>query len=129
MTDPLPKLHADPRPPTSTEPALSRHVRSAQTIMDILFGPPAIRAFSVRYPDGTLERAGAPVPLFTLALKRAGSLSRMFWPPSERNVGEAYLRDDYDIEGDLEAAAGLADLLIDRFSSPQTLLQLALVMA
>jgi cyclopropane-fatty-acyl-phospholipid synthase len=108
--------------------ALARHVRSAQTIMDILFGPPAIRAFSVRYPDGSLESAGSPTPLFTLALKRAGSLSRMFWPPSERNVGEAYLRDDYDIEGDLEAAAGLADLLIDRFSSPQTLLQLALVM-
>ncbi|GGR23125.1 cyclopropane-fatty-acyl-phospholipid synthase [Deinococcus ruber] len=52
----------------------------------------------------------------------------MFWPPSERTVGEAYLRDDYDIEGDLAAAAGLADLLISRFSSPQTLLRLALLM-
>ena len=129
MTDSVPKLPTNPRPPESVNSAaVTRHVRSAQTIMHLLFGPPAIRAFSVRYPDGSLESAGAPTPLFTLALKRAGSLSRMFWPPSERNVGEAYLRDDYDIEGDLEAAAGLADLLIDRFSSPQILLQLALVM-
>jgi cyclopropane-fatty-acyl-phospholipid synthase len=107
---------------------VARHVHSSRLIMDILFGPPQIRAFSVRYPDGSVEAAGSPTPLFTLALKRAGSLSRMFWPPSERNVGEAYLRDDFDIEGDLEAAAGLADLLIARFASPQTLLRLALVM-
>ncbi|MGY2894429.1 class I SAM-dependent methyltransferase [Deinococcus sp. UYEF24] len=130
MTDSVQNTPSDvPFPATNGSPvALARHVRSAKAIMDILFGPPAIRAFSVRYPDGSLERSGAPSPLFTLALKRAGSLSRMFWPPSERNVGEAYLRDDYDIEGDLEAAAGLADLLIATFSSPQTLLRLAMVM-
>ena len=103
-------------------------VRAARSIMELLFGPPAIRAFAVRYPGGFLEPSGSPAPLFTLVLKRAGSLRRMFWPPSERNVGEAYLRDDYDIEGDLEAAAGLADLLISRFSSLPTLLRLALLM-
>ena len=129
MTDPFQNSLSDSSPTSSVSPvSLAPHVQAAQNIMDILFGPPAIRAFSVRYPDGSLEPSGAPRPLFTLALKRAGSLSRMFWPPSERNVGEAYLRDDYDIEGDLEAAAGLADLLIATFSSPQTLLRLALVM-
>ena len=108
--------------------ALARHIQSARTIMEILFGPPAMRAFAVRYPDGSTDPAGAPSPLFTLVLTRAGSLSRMFWPPSERSVGEAYLRGDYDIEGSLEAAAGLADLLIHVFGAPQTLLRLALVM-
>ena len=129
MTDPLQHSLPDSSFPSSVNlVGLASHVRAAQTIMEILFGPPGIRAFAVRYPDGFLEPSGAPKPLFTLVLKRAGSLSRMFWPPSERNVGEAYLRDDYDIEGDLEAAAGLADLLIATFSSPQTLLRLALVM-
>ena len=82
MTDPFQNSLSDSSPTISASPvSLAPHIQAAQNIMDILFGPPAIRAFSVRYPDGSLESSGAPRPLFTLALKRAGSLSRMFWPP------------------------------------------------
>ncbi|MGH8631336.1 MAG: class I SAM-dependent methyltransferase [Burkholderiales bacterium] len=38
----------------------------------------------------------------------------MFWPPSELALGEAYIYDDFDIEGDIHSAFELADYLIDR---------------
>jgi cyclopropane-fatty-acyl-phospholipid synthase len=38
----------------------------------------------------------------------------MFWPPGELTVSEAYIYDDFDIEGDLEAVFPLADHLLAR---------------
>lgn len=101
-------------------------LRAGKAIIETLFGPVASRDFSVRYWDGTLEASEARAPHFTLALKRSGALRRMFWPPSELAIGDAFVRGDYDIEGDLESAAGLADTLATRFASPAALLRLAL---
>ncbi len=64
-------------------------------------------------------------PLFTLHLRRPGALRRMLLPPSEVALGEAYLRDDFDIEGNAEAAASLADGVADRLHSPLALARLA----
>jgi len=41
----------------------------------------------------------------------------MLVPPSEIALGEAYLRDDFDVEGSLEAAIALADSLVEPLES------------
>jgi len=37
----------------------------------------------------------------------------MFWPPTELAMGEAYIYDDFDIEGEIEAIFPLADYLVN----------------
>ena len=67
--------------------------------------------FQVRLWDGTTcgtERQ----PRFTIILKHLGALRAMFRSPSELTLGEAYIHDDFDIEGDIEAAFDLADYLL-----------------
>ena len=51
-------------------------------------------------------------PPFTLVLKHPEALRAMFISPSELALGEAYIHDDFDIEGDVEAAFELADYLL-----------------
>ena len=47
--------------------------------------------------------AGAGQPArYTLVLNHPGALRAMFWPPNGLTLGEAYIYDDIDIEGDLE---------------------------
>ncbi|MFZ6020635.1 MAG: class I SAM-dependent methyltransferase [Chloroflexota bacterium] len=55
---------------------------------------------------------------FVLVLKHPGTLRRMFTPPIELALGEAYIYQDFDIEGDLYAAFGLIDTLSRRIFSP-----------
>src|SRR5262249_25706979 len=43
-----------------------------------------------------------PTP-FTLVLRHPGALRAMFWPLNRIGVGEAYIFDDYDVEGDIFA--------------------------
>jgi cyclopropane-fatty-acyl-phospholipid synthase len=50
----------------------------------------------------------------TLALKHPGALTRMFLPGTEVGLAEAYLRNDFDIEGDIEAAFEVGDFLLSR---------------
>ena len=91
----------------------------ARSILKDLFGPPETRNFQVRLWDGTMERpATGQRPLYTLALRHPASLKRMFLPPSELSVAEAYLNDDFDIIGDIEAATALSDVLAAHLKSP-----------
>src|SRR5579885_3670286 len=96
---------------------LLHHTRA---VLTALLGPPAQRAVVIRLWDGTLdgplgvERAPRPV----LTLRRPGALRRMLLPPSELRLAEAYLRADFDLDGDLEAASALTDQLADRLGSP-----------
>jgi cyclopropane-fatty-acyl-phospholipid synthase len=100
--------------------------RTTSAILAELFGRPARRAFGVRLWDGTVEAPGVGgSPPFTLVLRRPGALRRMLLPPSELALGEAYLRDDFDIEGDMEAAVGLADALAGHIRAPLALVRLA----
>ncbi|OJX39650.1 MAG: hypothetical protein BGO78_05170 [Chloroflexi bacterium 44-23] len=73
---------------------------------------PAPRSFGIRLWDGR-ELPGASNPSFTLVLKEPGSLRRMFTPPIELSLGEAYIQGDLDIEGDLLKAVFLIDELTD----------------
>jgi cyclopropane-fatty-acyl-phospholipid synthase len=66
--------------------------------------------FAVRLWDGSRPIVPATgAPRFTLAIKHPGALRRMFLPPSELNLGEAFIFDDFDIEGDTIAATELTD--------------------
>ncbi len=88
----------------------------AQDILQTLFGPPEQRAWAVRFWDGSTELPERP-PRFTLVLRRPGALRRMLLPPSELALGEAYLRDDIDLEGSAEAATRLIDEIPYRLHS------------
>ena len=69
--------------------------------------------FQVRLWDGTTWGA-VQQPPFTLMLKHPGALHAMFSRPSELTLGEAYIYNDFDIEGDIEAAFQLADYLLEQ---------------
>lgn len=86
-----------------------------RSILSELFGPapgsgapaPGIAARlwdGSRWPDDQVGRA-------TLVLKHPGALRAMFLSGTELRLSEAYLYDDFDVEGDLEyAIASAADI-------------------
>jgi cyclopropane-fatty-acyl-phospholipid synthase len=102
-------------------------VDRARAVIEQLFGPVIERHFAVRFWDGTVDAppcVGA-VP-FTIVLRTPGALRRMFLPPSELRLGEAFVRGEFDVEGDLEGATALADGVRRRLSRSGALIRLAL---
>lgn len=69
------------------------------------------RDFQVRLWNGSTWGAEQQ-PRFTLVLKHPGAVREMFFSPSELTLGECYIFDDFDIEGDIEAIFDLADYLL-----------------
>ena len=67
--------------------------------------------YCVRLWDGTLWGT-AERPRFTIVLKNPGALRELLLSPSELSLGEAYIYDDFDIEGDIEAAFEFAEGLL-----------------
>jgi cyclopropane-fatty-acyl-phospholipid synthase len=94
-------------------------VQAVQTTLSLLqdiFGGDQLPAFSVRLWDGTTWQSrpeAGEEPRFTLVLQHAGALRSMLLPPSELNLGEAYIYNDYDVEGDLLGAFEIGDYLMD----------------
>lgn len=79
-------------------------------ILERLIGSEGARDVGVRLWDGRPWPDEAPRRA-TLVLNHAGALRSMFVGGDERSLAEAYLYDDFDIEGDIEAVFGLADRL------------------
>jgi cyclopropane-fatty-acyl-phospholipid synthase len=101
-----------------TNPVIAR---SAE-LLERLF--PAPRSFAVRlWGEGELPADGAP--LFTLVLNHPGALRRMFTPPIELALGEAYIYGDFDVEGDFYAIFGLLDALNSRHWTRTEMVNLA----
>ena len=100
-------------------PSLKSTDQAVQTTLSLLqeiFGSDQLPNFSVRLWDGTTwqSRPGAgEAPRFTLVLQHPGALRSMLLPPSELNLGEAYIYNDYDVEGDLLGAFEIGDYLLD----------------
>ena len=102
------------------------YLHVARRAMDELFGPAHERRFAVRYWSGAVDRpADGWGPPFTIVLRAPWTLRRMFWPPTELALTEAFVRGDVDVEGDLAAAAEIAPLLAERLRSPRRLGRLA----
>ena len=102
--------------------AASPALRAAEAFLARLF--PAPRRFDVRLWDGTVLPAQGE-PTFTLAVNAPGSLRRMFRVPLALSLGEAYVRGDFDIEGDLWAAAPGMEAYRDAVRSPADVLGVA----
>jgi len=61
------------------------------------------RDFAVRFWDGSTWGSETAEPLFTLVLNHPGSIRKMFWPPDGAAFIEAYIYDDFEVEGDMLA--------------------------
>lgn len=97
-------------------------VRRTATLIGRIFPTP--RAFSVRLWDGT-ELPAEDKPVFSLALNHPGALRRMFKPPIELSLGEAFILKDFDIEGDIFSVIPLMESIVDRDFSTGEILSLA----
>jgi cyclopropane-fatty-acyl-phospholipid synthase len=106
-------------PGTASEP----HLHRSRQILERLFGPPSSRGFAVRYWTGLSE--GPADPSFTLVLRWPGALRRMLLPPTERSLGEAYLFDDCDLQGDIEAAVRVVEPVLRESWAPASMARLA----
>jgi cyclopropane-fatty-acyl-phospholipid synthase len=92
--------------------AKERGVEAARAIIALLLGSPSERPCRVRYWDGSEDLPGlGRRTMFTLIIRSPGALRRMLLPPSELRLGEAYIRGDVDVEGDLESAAAMGSYL------------------
>lgn len=80
--------------------------------LDEIVKPLNIQSVGVRLWDGTLWPDASPRPV-TLVLRHPGALRAMFHPGTELALAEAYLYDDFDIEGDIITVFDLADGLSD----------------
>jgi cyclopropane-fatty-acyl-phospholipid synthase len=86
---------------TSADPAAATTVGVLTALTD---GYPA--NFAVRLWNGeTWQPNTGPTP-FTVVLKHPGAVRAMFWPFDRVGLGEAYIFDDFDIDGDVFAFTG-----------------------
>ncbi len=88
-------------------------------LLDEIFRNCSPRNFQVRLWDNTLWNSGmTSSPEFTIVLKKPGSLRQMFLPPTQLNLGEAYIYDDFDIEGNIKAVFAIAEQIATKITHP-----------
>jgi cyclopropane-fatty-acyl-phospholipid synthase len=79
-------------------------IQTTLSLVEDIFGSSSKRNFAVQLWDGTIWKPEAAEPtVFTIILQHPGALRAMFLPPTELNIAEAYIYNDYDIVGDIEA--------------------------
>ncbi len=109
-------------PLLSTSPSAPADVARATAFLTRLL--PAPRAFDIRLWDGTVI-PGDGEPELTAVINHPGSLRRMLRPPVELSLGEAYLRGDFDLEGDVGKAGPALEASRSATGSLKDLLALA----
>lgn len=97
---------------TTTTTHIDEAVQISLKLLDQIIGPAAGDKVGVRLWDGTLWPAAVPRPV-TLVLKHPGALRAMFLAGTELGLSEAYLYDDFDIEGDIHQVFDLAYALAE----------------
>ena len=70
--------------------------------------------FRMQTPNWHWASSPAAVPCFVLRFRRPEGLESLFRNPSQVALGEAYIRGDVEIEGDLFEAVRLADYVLGR---------------
>ncbi|MFL5658960.1 MAG: hypothetical protein ACJ8CB_32845, partial [Ktedonobacteraceae bacterium] len=89
-------------------------VQTTLSLLQDVFSSSPARDVAVRLWDGTTWQPAPGEPArCTLVLQHPGALRKMFVPPNDLTLGEAYLYDDFDIEGDLEALLPLMEHFLD----------------
>lgn len=99
-------------------------ILATREVLAMLFGPAAQRAFAVRLWDGSVEMPPSGTPPFTVVIRRPSALRRMLRPLTELSLAEAYIAGDVDIEGSMEAATVLGDLVARSVGTPRAYLRL-----
>lgn len=94
---------------TATVPA----TEAILDFLDGLLGKARLQRVSIRLWDGTCWPDAQPRPA-TVVLNHPGALRAMLAPGTAKGLAEAYLRNDFDVEGDIEQALELALALEDR---------------
>lgn len=100
--------------------AIDRDFDSSVRFLNELFGKNPPSNVAVCLWDGTLwpdEKQRAA----TLVLKHSGALHAMFGEGTEMGLAEAYLNDDFDVLGKMEAAFEIADILAEGVSWGQSI--------
>lgn len=101
-------------------------VTQSLEVIQFLLGDYHPHKFAIRFWDGSQWPAEVERPQFTLVLKHPGALRRMLQETdSDLSLGEAYIYNDYDIEGELEAMFAVADHLARRDWSTSEKLRLS----
>lgn len=108
-------------PSTKTD----EHVRLTTRILKQLLDEESVKRVNVRLWDGTYWPDEAPRRA-TLVLKHPGALKEMFQPGTEVGLGEAYLYDDFDVQGDLEQIFDIAYRLSEASSGIEAKMRLGL---
>src|SRR5438874_1589619 len=96
----------------------TRHVLSE------IFAGCSLDKVGVRLWNGTAWPDHRPRPT-VLALKHPEALGRMFLPGTEVGLAEAYVHNDFDVEGDIEAAFEVGDFLLSRLGDWKKKLKIA----
>jgi cyclopropane-fatty-acyl-phospholipid synthase len=109
-------LEAEPRteaPRTDTRRTADPRVeRAAGALRPLLRALGDERDFAIRFWDGrTIRPAEGAAPRFTIVIRRPGALRRMFVPPTDLAIGEAFVHGDFDVEGDIFAFTSLPERL------------------
>jgi cyclopropane-fatty-acyl-phospholipid synthase len=108
--------------PSAAPPRTDENIRRASAFLTRLL--PHRRGFDIRLWDGSLI-PGIGEPKVTVVINAPGSLRRMLRPPVELSLGEAYLRGDFDFEGDIWEAGPALEASRGAARSPGELLALA----
>ncbi len=102
-------------------------VEHSLSFLQNLFDDYHPRNFNIRLWDGTTWHAEESQPAqFTLVIKNPGALRKMFWRTNELTLAEAYIYDDIDIEGSIEAALTMGNYLLSSRRGPGEALRLGL---
>ncbi len=93
------------------------HVADTLDLLRAVFADYPGRDFAIRLWDGTTwEPRGTTEHRFTIVLTGPAALRKMFFPPTERKLGEAYMFGDFEIEGNMYEAIDLARFLWEGWS-------------
>ncbi|MDB6167414.1 MAG: putative cyclopropane-fatty-acyl-phospholipid synthase [Verrucomicrobia bacterium] len=82
-------------------------VSSTRRFLDRLFSEAPLERVSLRLWDGSRWPDDRPRPA-TVVLKHPGAVRSMLASRNAKGLGEAYLRNDFDVEGDIEESLELA---------------------
>src|SRR5438477_11363717 len=108
----------------SSEPAAARAIRILTALTQDY-----PHNFTVRLWTGEHWQPGSGPSGFTLVLKHAGAMRAMFWPFDRLGLGEAYIFDDFDIEGDMFAFTAWLRHIVQMAESRNLLARLRLLWA
>lgn len=92
---------------------LSGETEAALSFLEELFGDASLGRVAFRLWDGSMWPDN-PAPAAVIALKHPAALREMFQSGTEKGVAEAFLRGEFDVEGDIESALEIADALAHR---------------